>query len=110
MAARGTEAKKEITEKILETFSGSFLYDNGKEIRIPMVENGENIQIKVNLVCAKTNVDNGGDTIIPGAKVGSISVDNGSAAPATPTFMNEPTEEEKAKVSQLLDALGLATV
>lgn len=108
MAARGSLSKDIITSKILETFEGSFKYD--KEIRIPIMEDGSLLQIKCVLTCAKTNVDNGGDTAIPGAKVGSVSVDNGSAAPATPTFMNEPTEEEKAKVSQLLDALGLATV
>ena len=39
MAARGTESKTKITEKILNTFEGSFL--NDKEIRIPMNENGE---------------------------------------------------------------------
>ena len=106
MAARGAEAKKEITEKILKVFSGSFPYE--KEIRIPIVENGELLQIKCVLTCAKTNVDNGEDNAIPGAKV--ASVDNGSAAPATPTFMNEPTEEEKKNVEALLQTLGLATV
>ena len=47
MAARGSEAKEFITKKLLETFDGSFLYNNGKEIRIPVTENGENLQIKI---------------------------------------------------------------
>ena len=41
MAVKGSFAKAEITEKIMEVFSGSFLYNGGKEIRIPCVENGE---------------------------------------------------------------------
>ena len=107
MAVRGAEAKKEITAKILETFQGSFPYD--KEIRIPIMEDGSLLQIKCVLTCAKTNVDNGGDTAIPGIKVSENNIDNRSAEPATSEFMNEPTEEEKAKVNQLLQALGLAT-
>ncbi len=109
MAARGAKAKKEVANKILETFSGSFLYDNDKEIRIPMVENGENIQIKINLVCAKTNVDNGGDTAIPGASAAAQE----SAFPPPlekpqPQPAAEPTEEEKENIEKLLKSLGLA--
>ena len=33
--ARGADSKLEITRKILETFEGSFLFNDGKEIRIP---------------------------------------------------------------------------
>ena len=35
MAAKGTESKAKITEKILEVFNNSFI--NDKEIRIPMI-------------------------------------------------------------------------
>ena len=65
MAAKGSVLKEEITNKILECFPGSFRYD--KEIRIPGIENSENLQIKITLTCAKVNVENGGDTAIPGA-------------------------------------------
>ena len=107
--ARGAEAKKEIINKILSTFSGSFLYDNGKEIRIPMVENGENIQIKINLVCAKINVENGEDKAIPGeVKVDTNSINNEVNASTISNFMNEPTPEEKKNVEDLLHSLGLA--
>ena len=57
--ARGAESKELITQKILETFEGSFKYD--KEIRIPMLENGEIVQVKVTLTAAKVNVESGGD-------------------------------------------------
>ena len=109
MAARGSLSKETIKNKILEVFPGSFLYNSGKEIRIPMNEEGELIQIKCTLTAAKTNVECGEDTAIPGAKVGSVGVDSGSAAPASEPFMNQPSEEEKEKVEELLKSLGLTT-
>ena len=39
MAARGSIAKEEVMNKNLATFPGAFMYE--KELRIPMVENGE---------------------------------------------------------------------
>ena len=43
--AKGAISKIEITKKILEMFEGSFTYNGGKEIRIPLIEEGEEIQI-----------------------------------------------------------------
>lgn len=99
--ARGSAAKENITKKILEVFPGAFLYNNGKEIRIPESEGGEILQIKVTLTCAKTNVEGGSDVKIPG----SSSVETTSTPAAD--FMNEPTEEEKKAVSNLCEKLGL---
>lgn len=106
MAIKGAEAKKEITNKILSTFSNSFLYNSGKEIRIPIMEDGQLIQIKCTLTAAKTNVENGEDVAIPG----EVKVETAAVADPTPTpsgFMNEPTEEEKANIESLLESLGL---
>ena len=98
MAARGSQAKAVVTQKILETFEGSFLYNNGKELRIPIVENGEIIQIKVALTAAKVNVECGSDVALPTAGVAqSASVD------ADPHL----SETEKKEVNDLLDSLGL---
>lgn len=94
MAARGAEAKQNITKKILETFEGSFTYD--KEIRIPVVENGEVVQIKITLTAAKANVEHGGDVAVPGA-----------ATPATNSQSAELTEEEKKETADLLASLNL---
>ena len=90
--ARGSYAKEEITKKILDTFPGSFIYD--KIIRIPIVENGETIQVKVSLVAAKDNVDVGGDAAIPTQSV------------ETTTEKVEITEEEKKETLDLLKAFG----
>ena len=105
MAAKGSVLKEEITNKILECFPGSFRYD--KEIRIPGIENSENLQIKITLTCAKVNVENGGNTAVPGAVTGTKTV-TASVSPAPVGFMNEPTAEEKQAVADLVSKLGLS--
>ena len=101
MAARGSESKNIIIAKLLETFAGSFIYD--KNVIIPMVENGENLQIKIALTCAKTNVESGMDNAIPGAEIATTTtpkaIDNHGVA--------EVTEEEKQNVLKAMAALGL---
>ena len=98
MAVRGSEAKEIIKNKILETFEGSFPYD--KEIRIPIEENGEIVQIKVTLTAAKVNVGVGADVAVPGAAVQSMP-----GTQATPSA--EITPEEKKNVTNLIETLGL---
>ena len=95
MAARGSESKSIITKKILETFQDSFLYD--KEIRIPIKEGSEIIQIKCTLTAAKTNVEAGGDTATPAESTVKIA-GNGNT---------DITPEEKAEVVDLVTRLGL---
>lgn len=99
--ARGAEAKATVTDKILEVFDGAFLYNGGKEIRIPVMDNGELVQIKVTLTCAKENVEVGGDTAVPGAAV---------SVPKTPVeapAAKAPDAQEKKNVSDMLARLGL---
>ena len=97
MAAKGAVSKQIVTDKIIEMFPGAFIY--GKELRIPMDEDGQTVEIKVALTCAKTNV--GGD---------GVFVDNqgqASAFPDATPASTEPTEEEKENISKLMDRLGL---
>jgi hypothetical protein len=103
MAAKGSIAKEEIIAKILETFQGSFKYD--KEIRIPVLENGEPVQIKVTLTCAKTNVENDEND----SRVAVLSETKAASAstPVTKTSVAEPTAEEKQAVADLCAKLGL---
>ncbi|MCC8068783.1 MAG: hypothetical protein LIO71_03335 [Ruminococcus sp.] len=103
--AKGTQSKEIITQKILEVFPNSFLYNGNKEIRIPMVESGENIQIKINLVCAKENVINGAADAIPGEPV--VTSNTATTSAFSETAMNAPTEQEKQNVKDLLAKLGL---
>ena len=99
--AKGALAKEQVMKKILETFPEAFAYE--KELRIPMLENGELIQIKVALTCAKTNVELGADTATPG------DFPPPSNTPVTPTSNTpvEPTTEEKQAVADILRKLNL---
>ena len=105
MAARGSIAKTEIIKKILETFNDSFLID--KEIRIPIMEDGEEIQIKVTLTAAKVNIPN------PNVKGVNSSSSNLSQSnndlnfvESTPiSIQKEPTQEEKDRLKEIISQL-----
>lgn len=94
MAARGQKIKAQITQKILDTFEGSFI--NDKEIRICGEEDGYPIQIKVTLTAAKENIDNPNKVIIMPQPTESAN-----------TLEVSITSEEKKTVAQLLAGLGL---
>ena len=95
MAAKGTVSKQNVANKIMSTFLGAFIAADGKTIRIPLVEDGEPIEIKVTLVAAK---DLEGDGAVATAEVAE-------AAPAA-TDNIEITEAEKQKVNDLLNSLN----
>lgn len=95
MAVKGSQAKAEITNKILEVFSGAFVVD-GKEIRIPWNEGSDLCQIKVTLTCAKTNVDNPAGEQAPVQQSTAIPAEN-----------RKITAEEKQEVDNLIEKLGL---
>ena len=103
MAAKGSILKQEIASKILAAFPESFLYNDGKEIRINGTENGEKLQIKLTLTAAKVAVEGGSDTVLPG---------EAATADVKPVVTNEkipqePTAEEKERLTTLLNKLGL---
>jgi hypothetical protein len=102
MAVKGAILKQQIAEKILEVFPGSFLYNDGKEIRINGIEEGQEIQIKVTLTAAKVAVGGGGTSPLsdtPATAATSISVNE--------QVPQEPTAEEKERLATLLERLGL---
>ena len=103
--AKGSLAKEQIFEKMLEVFEGSFIYNNGKELRIPWDEGNGEIQIKVALTCAKENVDPTGEVLPKSAA--AAPVENYTNNFPEPKKMVEPTPEEKQNVEDLLKALGL---
>lgn len=100
MAVKGIQAKADITKRILETFDGSFM--NDKEIRIPVMENGEEVQIKVTLTAAKVNIDH--------AATLGMSSDTPTTSANVLNFTDqktEPSADEKAKVKELMAMIGL---
>ena len=105
MAARGSVLKQEVATKILAAFPGSFLYNDGKEIRINGIEDGQNLQIKVTLTCAKVAVEGGEDNILPGENIGTVSsIQTSKTVEKVP---QEPTNEEKERLKTLLNQLGM---
>lgn len=105
MAARGSVLKQEVATKILAAFPGSFLYNDGKEIRINGVEDGQNLQIKVTLTCAKVAVEGGEDTVLPGENIKTASP--AQAITISEKIPQEPTNEEKERLKTLLNQLGM---
>lgn len=91
--AKGAQAKAEIIDIILKTFPNSFI--NDKEIRIPMKEDGADIQIKITLTAAKDLILNGAEAPLEDA----LTVEAPKSAVVS--------EEEKRNVSKLLASLGL---
>ena len=106
MALKGAIAKQEVTQKILDTFKASFVYE--KEIRIPWIEEGVPLQLKVTLTAAKVMVNAGGDAAMPGDTAEEIAAAPVQATSVTPKVANiETSAEEKANLSKLLRSLGL---
>lgn len=102
MAVRGSRAKADITQKILETFEGSFTYE--KEIRIPYVEDGVKGQIKLALTASKNMVENA-DAASTKPKVESDELNFSDSKEKLP---QEPSEEEKERLKFLLNKLGFS--
>ena len=104
MAAKGSIAKTEIMSTILATFPNSFAFNDGKEVRINYMENGELVQIKVTLTAAKVPVE----VDVPAATA-QTDIDDVPFPIGTPTEQvpDEPSDEEKERLKNLLAALNL---
>ena len=96
MAAKGTESKCIIFNKLKEIYLNSFWEDENKILRIPMNEGGNPIEIKVTLTAAKNILGNG-------------AVESAFPAASEPVVEKpvEMTEEEKENVATLLASLNL---
>ena len=105
--AKGAASKEIIFAKLLETFEGSFMYNGGKELRIPMMEDGNEVQIKVALTAAKENVYPESGETVTAAVAQEGAPTNAFPEPKAPVRPVQPTEEEKANVEALLKSLGL---
>ncbi len=105
--ARGQAAKQEIMATILETFGGnSFLYNNGKEIRVNTQEDGEPVQIKITFTAAKTAVEPEDENAIPGASNATDKVSEVKEE-ETPKVVVEATADEKEAIADLMASLGI---
>lgn len=111
MAARGTEAKEQITKKILECFgqNEAFLFD--KKIYINTKENGEKVQVALTLTCPKVLISPEGVDAAPpkSAFSGGLDFESMGAATVAPEAFKpaEITPDEKETVQALMNRLGL---
>lgn len=91
--ARGQQSKEAVKQVLEQVFPAMFSPD-GKELRIPVIENGERVEIKVALTCAKENLGGEGAVIAP--KGDPLTVEQLVV-----------TEEEKEEIKSLMERLGL---
>ena len=105
--AKGQKSKIVIQNKILELFPEAFIY--GKEIRIPIEEDGEIIKIKVTVTAAKASVEPGSDNEIPTTAniINNVEVNNSVINQVDSTTIVKPSEEEKQNLQNMLSKLGL---
>lgn len=108
------QAKQEVAKVILEAFGDkAFLYNDGKEVRVNWIEDGNPVQIKLALTTSKVAVEQGADSAIPGSiKPTASAIPNAERidfdAPAAPAPAPvEPTVEEKEAIKVLMQRLGL---
>jgi len=95
--ARGSLAKTLIGTAILQVFPGSFIDSDQKTIRIPTSVEGEPLEIKITMTCAKDVIGTGN-----GGQASSETVTK-QAVPQDTTM----TEDEIKELRELVTRLGL---
>lgn len=106
MAARGTEAKAKVIEKIKEAFGQDYIGEYDKKIYLVSSENGEKVQVAISLTCPKVPVATS-DAVIDYSRGRDFeSMGTAIVAPEVETKA-EVTDEELATVQELMARLGL---
>lgn len=103
--ARGAIGKVNVIKKIKEAFGADFIGEYDKKIYVWTQENGERIQIALSLTCPKVQVD-----IVDSPITGDFNFEDDapSAVVAAGAFQPaEITDEERARVNDLMAKLGL---
>lgn len=102
--AKGADSKTKVFEQLQKMFPESF-WNGPKEFRIPMEENGERVELKVTLTCAKENVGVSDSIDFSSSNeptLDSITGENEDHDASS----GEPTEEEMENIKNLAEALG----
>lgn len=97
MAAKGTVAKQEVTEKLKKAFGDNFIGEYEKKIYVWANDGGDRVQIAIALTCPKIQIE-----------AGEVSVDSDSAFPTTASAQSiEFTDQEKKNLEDLMERLNL---
>ena len=100
MAVRGSQAKAEILTKLQEIYPNAFLID--KVLRIPMIEDGQTVEIKITLVAAKDVLGGSmSDVVDLRQKTPAVEMSNIPIAESI-----RPTEEEKKLVEAMVKLIN----
>lgn len=92
--AKGATSKTRVLEVLKVVFPEMFSVD-GKEYRIPLIEDGQEIELKIALTCAKDNIG------------GGAVKDNGNPVQYMTDADLKVTDEEKQQVLDLMAKWGL---
>lgn len=105
--ARGNDAKELVVEKLREAFGEDWIGEVDKKFYVWSKENGQKMQIAIALTCPKVPVETG--SVVPGVSNGKLDFTGdfnfGGAVAKVPAA--EITEDERAKVAELMERLGL---
>ena len=100
--ARGTEAKRRVTEKLKEAFGADYVGEfAGKQI-VWADDEGERVQIAIAMTCPKTIVG----AEVRAAMSGGMEFGDGTTPTEAPAAA-EITPNEEQNISDLIKALGL---
>lgn len=103
--AKGNIAKQVVVDKIRAAFGADFIGEYDKKIYVWAKENGENIQIAISLTCPKVPVE---VTAAPVTGDFNFEDDTPSVVVAAGAYQPaEITDEERARVNDLMIKLGL---
>lgn len=100
--AKGSLSKDIIFKKLIEVFPGSFMQDD-KICRIPMTEDGQIVEIKVTLTAAKDIL--GTAAAVPAKE--EFDWSDEKLDPVSSVAKNDLSEQEKANIKKMMEALGL---
>lgn len=99
--AKGAVAKEQIAKKMAEVFGADWIGERDKKYYLWANENGERIQIAINMTCPKTPI---GEV---GASADSNVLNFEDGATAGGETQVEITVDEKKNVADLMARLGL---
>lgn len=104
--AKGAIAKTEVTKKIAQAFGADYIGEYDKKLYVWANENGERVQIAINMTCPKNQIDVG-DMGYSDEGGGDYDFSDPAVMPAAPAKVAEITQDEVNRVTALMEKLGL---
>ena len=97
MAIKGAIAKEAVIKKIAAAFGEDYLGEQDKKIYVQAYEGGEKVQVAISLTCPKNPIGGMNFEMIQAAGV----------MPQPPIVNTKITEDEQAKINELMNMLGI---